>query len=337
MLERLLKTLVAALVLMWSGCGAPGDPMPPLLNIPARTTDLEAVQRGEELILRWSVPSLTTEGLALKDLDRVVIQWVEVDGEALEEAVYEAGARKLAVLEKPTAGRKVERRLPLPAAPGRRIALAVENYGRRDRVAGHSNVVMLEIAAPPAAPGAPRVTAQADAILLEWPAVPGASGYQVYRSTGDQPGFALLAAVEDPRFADADFAWDAPYRCFVRAYRKTSTGIVEGADSAVEAIVPRDTFPPSPPQGLRAVAGDSVVDLSWNLSPEPDTAGYHIYRRRVSDPAGPTARLNAELLAAPAFSDKEVEPGQRYSYTVSAVDDKGNESAPSTPVDASIP
>ena len=47
--------------------------MPPLLNLPARTRDLEAVQRSRELIVRWTVPDKTTENMPLKELGRVVL------------------------------------------------------------------------------------------------------------------------------------------------------------------------------------------------------------------------------------------------------------------------
>jgi fibronectin type 3 domain-containing protein len=109
----------------------------------------------------------------------------------------------------------------------------------------------------------------------------------------------------------------------------TSTGDAESADSSLVEVAPEDTFPPSPPEGLRAVAGPTTVELSWNPSPESDTAGYHIYRGG--------ARINAELVVAPAFTDKDVRTAQQHSYTVSSVDAKGNESAASAAVSVTIP
>ncbi len=45
----------------------------------------------------------------------------------------------------------------------------------------------------------------------------------------------------------------------------------------------------------------------------------------------------AEGLTAPAFSDRDAQPGVKYQYQVSAVDTAGNESAKSAPVEAAIP
>src|ERR1044071_5287702 len=49
-----------------SGCGYVAEPLPPLANIPARITDLAAVQRGSTLIVQFAVPQVTTEGMPIK-------------------------------------------------------------------------------------------------------------------------------------------------------------------------------------------------------------------------------------------------------------------------------
>src|SRR5205807_1962265 len=49
-----------------SGCGFVGEPLPPLLNIPRPVTDLAAVQRGSKIIVQFTLPQLTTEGVAIK-------------------------------------------------------------------------------------------------------------------------------------------------------------------------------------------------------------------------------------------------------------------------------
>src|SRR5262249_31489017 len=40
--------------------------------------------------------------------------------------------------------------------------------------------------------------------------------------------------------------------------------------------------PPSPPTGLKAVAGDRKVDLSWNPNPAADVTSYRVYRATAS-------------------------------------------------------
>ena len=331
---RLCLSVAAALALVACGCGSPGEPLPPLLNIPGRTTDLQAMQRAAELILQWTVPSQTTEGFPLKDLERVVVLGREVDRNSIDSSEFDSGAREILVMEDPAAGQRFERRLALPAPAGRRFAVATKNYSFRRRSGGLSNIVVVEIAPVLPPPQTLRVISQVSAIRLEWPRIPGAWGYRIYRSTADQPQFAFVTAIQFPPFDDTNFVWDKSYSYFVRAYAEVSSGIAESADSPVAAVVPRDVFPPSPPAGLQSVVSEMSVELSWNLSPEPDTAGYYVYRRNA---AGQTARLNTELLTAPVFSDKTVQRHEQYSYSVSAVDEKGNESAPTAPLTVTIP
>jgi len=57
-----MRRFLTALAAVLSGCGYVAGPLPPLANIPARVTDLAAVQRGGKLIVQFTVPQLTTEG-----------------------------------------------------------------------------------------------------------------------------------------------------------------------------------------------------------------------------------------------------------------------------------
>src|SRR5450432_2546421 len=56
------RFLPAAAALLLAGCGYVGDPLPPLANIPARVSDLAAMQRGGRIIVQFTVPAKTTEG-----------------------------------------------------------------------------------------------------------------------------------------------------------------------------------------------------------------------------------------------------------------------------------
>jgi Tol biopolymer transport system component len=75
--------------------------------------------------------------------------------------------------------------------------------------------------------------------------------------------------------------------------------------------------PPAAPGGLVAVAGDSQVTLGWSASPEPDVAGYRVYRSLVS---GKDHVLIGET-TMPAFVDLGLTNGTAYFYRVTAFDD----------------
>jgi chitodextrinase len=90
-----------------------------------------------------------------------------------------------------------------------------------------------------------------------------------------------------------------------------------------------DTTPPSAPTGMSAqAASDLEVDLSWTAASDAQgVTGYKVYRD--GNVIGNTPGLT--------YSDTSVSGGTQYSYTVSAVDAAGNESAQSAAATVTTP
>jgi chitodextrinase len=90
-------------------------------------------------------------------------------------------------------------------------------------------------------------------------------------------------------------------------------------------ILTGDKTAPTAPTGLTATPGDTTVGLSWSAAADNvAVANYRVYRGGV-------------LAASPpgtSYTDFGLTDGTQYSYTVSAVDAAGNESARSTAVTA---
>ncbi|MCX6135389.1 MAG: hypothetical protein NTU47_16410 [Ignavibacteriales bacterium] len=87
-----------------------------------------------------------------------------------------------------------------------------------------------------------------------------------------------------------------------------------------------DITPPSPPQGIRAVALNNAVELSWLRNPEPDVAGYKIW---VSDRYDGKYQVLGSVVGI-SFIDNGATNGTRAYYGVTAYDFDGNESELST-------
>jgi fibronectin type 3 domain-containing protein len=99
------------------------------------------------------------------------------------------------------------------------------------------------------------------------------------------------------------------------------------------AITPVDRFPPAAPVGLRAAVAPNSIELVWDRNTETDMATYRVYR---ASPGGEFARI-AEISLIPSYSDHSIEHGKTYRYAVGAVDNAGNESPRSAPVEAMAP
>ena len=68
-----MKRLAPVALLLLLFCGKRGDPRPPVPIIPQATSDLVVTQRGENVILSWSYPALSTTGRTLNRVDSVTV------------------------------------------------------------------------------------------------------------------------------------------------------------------------------------------------------------------------------------------------------------------------
>ena len=77
-----------------------------------------------------------------------------------------------------------------------------------------------------------------------------------------------------------------------------------------------------------ATQGNGIIAVSWGLSAEPDVVGYHLYR--ATNVLGPWTRVTQDRTQGIAYyRDTGLAASTEYFYYVTAVDNAGNESAPS--------
>jgi hypothetical protein len=323
------RAWLTALALFGCGCGYIGEPLPPLLHIPTKVKDLAVVQRGANIITQFTIPQIGTEGVAIKGP-------VELDlragpaAEPFHADTWAASARRPEPGPAPATG-MARFSIPITGWQGKEIVLGVRVVGPTGKHLGWSDFVVIAVVAPPATPGQLQATGVAEGVRLTWRGT--SEAYRVFRASGDKGAFSLAATVAGAEWLDRDTTYGTRYRYLVQGVVKTpGTREAESEPSAEAAITPVDTFPPAVPAGLTAVPASASVELTWERNPEPDLAGYKVYR--ATD--GAFERL-AETGEAPAFSDRRISPGKTYRYSVSAVDRSGNESGRSTPVEVSVP
>jgi fibronectin type 3 domain-containing protein len=101
--------------------------------------------------------------------------------------------------------------------------------------------------------------------------------------------------------------------------------------------MPKDTFPPAPPKPVTIASINGIVSLFWPLSPEPDAAGYNIYRTEDENAAPEKwVKINPELYKTASFRDDHAQVGKKYFYQITAVDAAGNESVRSETVSETV-
>jgi len=367
-LHTIHVTALLAAGLLLTGCGTPGAPQPPSLNLPDRVTDLSAIRAGNRVSLTWTMPNRNTDKMLLKNNLALPVRICRKEASGDCDPV--GGEAAIA----PGASGTFTDTLPAALAAGspRLLSYFVELRNHNGRSAGLSNAAQVLAGEAPAPVTGLSAEVQKHGVALRWTAVsataPESSAIRLHRKLltppAAKPHEGLLAPQPEPleeqllvdpcapdRAASFCRALDKSIR-FGQSYeyraQRVARVTVEGktlelagefsAPVRVEAL---DVFPPEVPTGLAAVAtaGENgsapAIDLSWQPVTDTGLAGYIVYRRegdaawqRIS-PAG--------SLVPPAFSDAQVLPGHSYHYAVSSIGQNGHESARSSETEETVP
>jgi len=323
------RPVPALILILFSGCGYVGEPLPPLLKIPQPVEDLSGIQRGPKIVARFTLPKLTTEGRVI----RPELHWELRVGEkgAGEFHMDDWAARAKSLGQAPAENGAVE--YTFPAAPwfGKEVVLAARVRGPSGRFSQWSKPLLLSVIAAPVAPHDLKAQNVPEGVRLTWQGA--GPGYRVMRRAPDETDFAAAGNADAPEFVDRNTEYGKTYRYLVEAIAKTGTGDVESDPSPELTFVPKDEFPPAVPDGLTAVATTNSIELTWDRNTEPDLAGYRIYR---AAPGGPFEKIG-ETTQGPSYSDARIESGKPYRYAVTAFDKSNNESKQSAEIEVTAP
>lgn len=96
-----------------------------------------------------------------------------------------------------------------------------------------------------------------------------------------------------------------------------------------------DTNPPPAPTEVQGESQDGAVALEWNAVDAGDLAGYRVYRAptSISEVGDRSPVSGSRPVSEAGYTDDSAQNGTTYHYVVTAVDEAGNESAPSTEVE----
>src|SRR5713101_5821716 len=363
-----------ALCLLLASCAQTGPPLPPSLELPKPPTDLRVSRKGNSVTLPWSEPTLTTDRQRVRYLGPTLV-CRSVNPDRLQSEMTVCGNPNQLLPPPPEAPQKPGSPRPalktytdtLPQAmqqpnPAIEITYAIEVLNRNARGAGLSNRVRVPAVLTPPPPGDLAAELTGDGVVLTWTSAgespngsassPGNSPavqlrYRIYRRDESAAKDAIAGEVPlgEPgpaHFTDSGFEWERTYLYLVTAVsivkRPDGEVQIEGYDTPPVRVIAHDVFPPSVPAGLQAAySGEGqkpFIDLIWAPVTNADLAGYNVYR---SDGNGPAVKLNSELVKSPSYRDSAVASGKTYTYSVSAVDVRGNESQRSEETSEPVP
>lgn len=349
------------LLLLGSACGKRLPPQPPLERVQQRTEQLSGYQRGNEVILSWPAPVRNATNSSVQSIRRIDVYRLSEKPTALLGLTEEEFAARSTLIGSVTYDQIKDAKETLTyrdslglGGQSTRLRYSVRYVNSAGQRAAFSNFLLIVPAARIAQPPKSLASEIAETgITLKWEA-PAANidgsvpvnllGYNVYRldekqtEAGPTPlnGGHLVSVAQ---FVDQTFKFGQNYKYLVRTVSLGTEGAqVESLDSNTITVAPRDIFPPSAPDGLTIVGAPGRLSIFFPANPEPDIAGYYIYRSTDPDlPKDRWKRLNSTLFSKTTFQDENVEAGKKYYYYLTAVDQTGNVSAPSPVVSETVP
>lgn len=319
-------------------CGRKTEPLTPQSPRPEAVQGINAVVRDAVAFLSWRVPTKNVEG---KDMNPAEILGFRIYRAEIGDSRKKLRYREIADITMAN---------PAPAeVRGGTVFWSDKNlrYGqvysyriRATSARGGASQQSDEVRVAPllslAAPTNLTAVGYDSRNLLSWDLVTtrsdgsqygGFVGYNIYRGTEkgwyeDKP--LNKEPVRTISYKDTGVMNNKTYFYMVRAVDSPTLPWNESLDSVEASATPRDMTPPVRPLGLTVVPGVGRIFLTWNENKERDLAGYRVYRSVRS--GRNYVRLTDKPINRTTFSDVTVKPGVVYYYTVTAVDQSGNES-----------
>ncbi|HEY6446151.1 MAG TPA: hypothetical protein VIY53_06805 [Acidobacteriaceae bacterium] len=358
-----IALLPAALLSGFSaGCGAPAAPLPPTLNLPQPVRDLAAVRAGDIVHLTFSVPQKTTDKLPVRGpITATLCRSVDTG------PCQPAGTLAIPAQAKSAS---MDDALPpeLRQGPPRLLVYKVAILNHAAKSFAESAPAWTAAGAAPAPVTGLTATPRRNGIMLSWhgtaapadvvrfdrtrtsapPSQPESKENNTFigrKAAPEEPAEQVLR-VPETASGHLSFAVDttahtgSSYRYVAQRVQQVTLGN-RTLDVASSPALPvetayRDVFPPPVPTGLVSASDTAAkaIDLDWTPDVDPGLAGYIIYRR-VAGSNRPPERISApgKPVTTSSWSDTSATPGQRYAYSVSAIDTSGNESRRSAEIE----
>ncbi len=334
MYNRLKTINTKALILLGAhstpsaGCGKKALPVSWDTIVPKRIVDLEAVSRDNGVLLQWTAPKENTDKSEITDLASFTV--LRSEGDLIGDECRGCGESPKVVHEmkvggkEQVAGKKMS--LLFEDLQARKVyVFTVVSMNRSGYPSAPSNPVQVYWDYAPQQPSVVKAERGDKRVDLSWEPVVGATGYNIYRRLEGE----ILplnpvnrSPLTETRYTDLSVENEKRYVYTVRAVKRMVKTDVEGKDSLEVPVTPTDLIPPGAPTELVAVPLKNGMELNWRGNREPDLLGYHVYRRKVGE--AEFKKLTTDPIPKETFLDTDVELGQDYEYTVTAVDRSPN-------------
>jgi hypothetical protein len=317
-------------------------PLPPEIRVAERTTDLTAFQEGDETVLRWSYPMMTTSGQNLTDIEEIQV-WraalplgqeppppISPQDRQMQRQLLEGQGEMLMALGPDEIAGATRGSAILIRDDLERWRRAMEEpdtfvlwYGVRTVCCRHreselSNVVRLEPQAPPEPPADLALDAGSDGIDVKW--APTVDTKTLIERSADGASWTAVTGepVDGESWRDEEAtqgqAWNYRLRSVIAL---PGGGLVVGQPSEPVGIDHPDTYPPGAPLDVVCLPEGAQVRVRWQAV--ASAVVYSVSRQQGDEAADILTDDHRSI----EFTDEEPPLGELV-YFVTARDAAGN-------------
>jgi hypothetical protein len=331
-MRRSAGLVCAAGLSVWLvSCGYIGPVRPPSPRIPIAVNDLAVTEIGDAIQCSFTLPELTSDQLTIDTFHLIDLR-IGPDVKPFDLGTWAAASRPIHVPEDQTAdetnNRQVAFGVPASEWLGKEVAVAVRTAAHKQNYSSWSNVVHLRIInglEPPEI----RAASDAKGVKITFALLPPQSKGRIMRQGPNDPAPIEAGTTDSTVFIDTGADYGTKYLYTAVTFDDTDHANAVSKPSKAVPITPIDKFAPEVPTNVTALPGPNSIEISWERSPAPDTKGYYVYR---SVNGGAFQRIG-DLTTLPTYGDKDVKRGNKYGYQVNAIDQRGNPSERSAPVE----